>query len=203
MSQIPGFPPPKNGIFYTISELKEHGTDVSNHIGEKKSKKSKKTSSSVPLSPTEIIEESPKIKKTTKKTTTKKSTTTKKTATKSDVSEKDKVYWITKGRRKVLVHNGVQKSGAAAYSTYQKYKDLSPSPKIKKTTKKTTRKQSDDEDKVTKKQKTTKKRSPSKSKSSSEEILKENQVKLDEYLKLNPPTPKPTVHKFNEVIELD
>ena len=190
--QLPGMAPPKNGLFYTISELKEQGTDVSNHLGEKKTKKkSTSTTTSPRLSPSEsidtITEEEPKISKTRKKPAT---STSKR---KVNVSEKDTVYWVTKGRRKVLIHNGVQKSGAVAFQIYQKYKELNPktpSPSSKKKTSKRKEKEIetiDDEDEnysPPKKQKVIKNKRETKK--SSNEIENENQQKIEEFMKKNP-----------------
>jgi hypothetical protein len=181
-------PPPKNGIFYTISELKELGEDVSNHFGEAKSKK--KRESKTKEIPEEFEYEEEKVpeekekkkrysKKTEKKITTpktKKTTTTSTRGNKAKVSKEDKVSWITQNGRRVMIYNGVKKQGATAHAIWEEYQKLNPSPSKRK--KKESDEKEEAEEILPKKK--------SKKKETTENIVETNQELMEKYIKKNP-----------------
>jgi hypothetical protein len=174
-------PPPKNGMFYTISELKELGEDVSNHFGEPKSKKkreSKKKEIEELESEEEKIpeeKEKKKTKKTEKKPETPKKTkrkTTSTTGNKAKVSKDDKVSWITQKGRRIMIYNGVKKQGAVAHTIWEEYQKLNPSPSKRK-------KEEEEEEEILPKKKSRKKESTG-------NIVETNQELLKKYIQKNP-----------------
>jgi hypothetical protein len=151
--EIPGKGPPKNGIFYTIDELKAHGEYNFNLDGQekttRKSKDTSPTSSEVATKssakPKETVQSSlktpktpeskpakdkktPSITKTPKSTSTTKDKITKSKKTKLNVSLSDKIEWITKktkhGFSKIMYHNNQKKTGKTAHKIWAEYKRL-------------------------------------------------------------------------------
>lgn len=161
--QIDGKPPPKNGFFYTIDELKEYGCynyNLDSGIVASKKPETPKRNPEQVLKELEkqkiktTIEkpkkdiEKPKKDVNKPKTPTKisKKTTTKdpkKVRKKTVVKKEDKLEWITVHGKRTLIYNGEKITGRKSYTLWKKWQllnqdeiDKEKEEKIKNKTKK-------------------------------------------------------------------
>lgn len=153
--QIEGKPPPKNGFFYTIDELKEYGVYNYNLDPGKDEKKSE--TKTVPKKieiPKETLKEKSinqkkgkkKDEKTKKESGSKKDLKKiKKTKGKIKVSIEDKLSWITKNGERILIYNNQEIRGKKGYILWKKYKLLKQDEIDKKEENKRKEESSDDE----------------------------------------------------------